>query len=258
MTNNSWPTTLEEAVQHILASYSPQQRQFCQKVKDGESLAFISIDLLGRIYEQLALENGQNKQLIADCAQRVIDQGQALKDPIETTEKLISDTVWEQLIPYRGPLIQTFHVGILGLPDAGKETFIQNISTDYGPGWVEVDDDLFIFCQKVQVLNVSDLSWILENKRGCIMLVDSTRRDELAEVTIVLEAYQAACQIPLIIAANKQDKPGALTSDEMRQALRIPQGVETVPCVALQTGSTQTVLLKLLNTIVQAMDRENP
>jgi hypothetical protein len=58
------------------------------------------------------------------------------------------------------------------------------------------------------------------------------------------------------VAANKQDVDDAWSPEDLRIALRIPEAVSMVPCVATERGSVKEVLLELLYSILELMEEE--
>jgi signal recognition particle receptor subunit beta len=49
--------------------------------------------------------------------------------------------------------------------------------------------------------------------------------------------------------ANKQDLPNAMSLEEIKAKLKLPDKIEIVPCVATQKDSVEWVLNKLLEKV---------
>jgi hypothetical protein len=59
------------------------------------------------------------------------------------------------------------------------------------------------------------------------------------------------------VAANKQDLEYAWTPEDLRIALRIPESVKMVPCVARDKESVKRTLLELLYLVLEMMEDES-
>ncbi|MCP4230813.1 MAG: GTP-binding protein, partial [bacterium] len=59
---------------------------------------------------------------------------------------------------------------------------------------------------------------------------------------------------PYVVAANKQDKEGGFSPDDVRNILSLPEDIPVLPCVALDKQQVKDVLLELCETILQNGD----
>ena len=102
-----------------------------------------------------------------------------------------------------------------------------------------------------------DFMWeiLSEGMLGFIVMVDSTRPETFREARSILETFRAYAPTPYVVAANKQDLPEAWDVEDMRLALRLPQHVKMLPCVATDKESVKRVLLELLYSILEELDR---
>lgn len=84
---------------------------------------------------------------------------------------------------------------------------------------------------------------------GVIVVVDATRPETFARAreTMQLTWKQG---LPLLIAANKQDVHGALTADEVRAKLDVPENVLVVGCIAKDRESCLEALRQLVDQIM--------
>ena len=67
---------------------------------------------------------------------------------------------------------------------------------------------------------------------GFIVLVDSTKPETFPEAKSIIEALCTNNRGPYILAANKQDLPGASSIDEVRAVLQLPDKIKVLPCIA--------------------------
>jgi hypothetical protein len=70
-----------------------------------------------------------------------------------------------------------------------------------------------------------------------------------------LETFRAYAPTPYIVAANKQDLPDAWELDDIRLALRLDPKIKILACTAKKKSSVKTVLLELLYSILEEMDK---
>ena len=172
--------------------------------------------------------------------------------------------------------MQTVTMVISGAASAGKSEFIRSISEievvsterkatdetrllkkdttvalDFGR--ITIANDLVVHLFGTPGQRRFDFMWeiLAEGALGLVVVVDSTRPETFRETTRIIEFFNALRPAPLIIAANKQDKATAWSPDELRLALRLPEQVSIVPCVATNRDSCKDVLLELLYEIME-------
>lgn len=172
--------------------------------------------------------------------------------------------------------MQTVKMVISGAVNAGKSEFIRSISEievvsterkatdetrllkkettvamDFGR--ITIANDLVLHLFGTPGQRRFDFMWeiLSDGALGLIIVVDSTRPETFRETTRILEFFGEMRQAPYIIAANKQDKDTAWSPDELRLALRLPENVKVVPCIATQRESCKNVLLELLYEIME-------
>lgn len=101
---------------------------------------------------------------------------------------------------------------------------------------------------------------------GAILVIDSRFQDNVVAPSYPLTAQELAfpdaqymsryyadhAPVPYVIAANRQDQPGAASAEEVRAMLRVPANIPVVPCVATDKESCKKVLLTLLDLVLEA------
>lgn len=158
--------------------------------------------------------------------------------------------------------IQTLEILILGLPDAGKSTFLRTISrqqTD-AHGWycgtVAVDDWLRIRFLEPPKQRHFDFMWLRElvehvNVPGIIVVCDSTRPEYFGGVVGMLETIRYYHPYtPCTLVANKQDEPYAWTAEDIRLGLGIPDSIDVISCNAKRMQDVKKAVLRLLYQIL--------
>ncbi|GAC1356397.1 MAG: ATP/GTP-binding protein [Herpetosiphon sp.] len=167
--------------------------------------------------------------------------------------------------------MQTVKVVISGAVNAGKSQFIRSISEvevvsterkatdetrllkkettvamDFGR--IGIANDLVLHLFGTPGQRRFDFMWeiLAEGSLGLVVMVDSTRPETFRETTRIIDFFNEIREVPYVIAANKQDRDTAWSPDELRLALRLPEHVKVIPCIATNRESVKKVLLELL------------
>ena len=81
--------------------------------------------------------------------------------------------------------------------------------------------------------------------RGLVMVVDATAEETFDEARALLADFLFPDSVPYVIAANKQDREGALRPEKLRYALDLGGEALILPCTASQRTSVQFILKQL-------------
>jgi small GTP-binding protein len=176
--------------------------------------------------------------------------------------------------------MQTVKMVITGPFNSGKTEFIQTVSEidvvatekkisseseriketttvamDFGR--ITVDEDLVLYLFGTPGQKRFDFMWeiLSEGMLGFIVMVDSTRPETFREARSILETFRLYAPTPYVVAANKQDQKDSWDTDDIRIALRLPNHVKLIPCVALDREAVKDVLLALLYSILAQMEK---
>jgi len=176
--------------------------------------------------------------------------------------------------------MQTVKMVVTGPFNAGKTEFIRSVSEidvvsterkistqaervkdqttvamDFGR--ITVDDNLVLYLFGTPGQRRFDFMWeiLSEGMLGFIVMVDSSRPETFREARNILETFRAYAPTPYVVAANKQDSMDAWELDDMRIALRLDPKVKFLPCVATDKETVKNVLLELLYSILEEMDK---
>jgi small GTP-binding protein len=91
---------------------------------------------------------------------------------------------------------------------------------------------------------------LAKNTVGFIYLLDSTDDSRWYEVFKQIAMFRKiAPKAPFIFAANKQDMPDAMTLEEIKKKLKLPEQFEIVPLVAFDKEQVAEVIEKLLEKV---------
>jgi small GTP-binding protein len=176
--------------------------------------------------------------------------------------------------------MQTVKMVITGPFNSGKTEFIQTVSEidvvstekkisseseriketttvamDFGR--ITVDDELVLYLFGTPGQKRFDFMWeiLSEGMLGFIVMVDSNRPETFREARSILETFRLYAPTPYVVAANKQDQKDSWDIDDVRIALRLPNHVDLIPCVALERDAVKAVLLALLYSILAQMEK---
>ena len=129
------------------------------------------------------------------------------------------------------------------------------VAMDFGR--ITVDDTLVLYLFGTPGQRRFDFMWeiLSEGMLGFIVMVDSTRPETFREARNILETFRAYAPTPYVVTANKQDSKDAWDLEDMRIALRLDPKVKFLPCVATEKEAVKKVLLELLYSILEEMEK---
>jgi small GTP-binding protein len=129
------------------------------------------------------------------------------------------------------------------------------VAMDFGR--ITVDDSLVLYLFGTPGQRRFDFMWeiLSEGMLGFIVMVDSTRPETFREARNILETFRAYAPTPYVVTANKQDSKDAWDLEDMRIALRLDPKVKFLPCVATDKEAVKKVLLELLYSILEEMEK---
>lgn len=175
--------------------------------------------------------------------------------------------------------MQSVKVVITGPFNAGKTTFIRTVSeitvlsterqvseeTSEGGGEttvamdfgrITVSDDVVLYLFGTPGQERFSFMWetLSEGMLGFVVLVDAAEPKTFDDAKGILKFFMSLSDVPFVVAANRADGNDSELMDGIRSDLELPINVRLVACDALDRESVKNVLLRLLYTIVEAMD----
>jgi small GTP-binding protein len=95
-----------------------------------------------------------------------------------------------------------------------------------------------------------DFMWdiLSQETDAVLMVVDSTARGSFDDARELLERF-APLQVPFMVAANKQDLPGAASLREVQAAVAPGAEGAALPCVGTKASSVRQVLSRLIEEV---------
>jgi hypothetical protein len=167
-----------------------------------------------------------------------------------------------QIIPYIPKIVVT------GPPESGKSVFVAHAS-DHGLsvdrkgssgetttvamdfGWLRRKDfDITLYGTPGQPRFDPMIQVLLKNAMGVVLVIDATKRDQLARARHLFQII-TGLKVPLVIAANKNDLPDCLSESEIRDKLGIADTIPVFSISAQQREDVLRVLESLVDFITQ-------
>jgi len=207
--------------------------------------AFVSFILWP--YDEKTIEKVKNTDCLIDVRgieQRVVFGQYFEVEKAKWLEKVENRSVMFKVIKPGGVRVYIPKILVTGPFHSGKSTFIHTLSNravsvdrlgttialDHGHvEYAGVSADIFgtpgqeRFDPLLRTLSL--------NAIGTIVMVDSTRPDTFERSkTMWQEVWKTG--MPVIFLANKQDEPGALSVDEIREKMALPEEITVLSCVA--------------------------
>jgi hypothetical protein len=161
---------------------------------------------------------------------------------------------------------QAVKIVVMGLPGAGKSSFIQTISEEVHRqqqafsswlfGRLTVDENLILHFSEPPSGKVADFMTMRDlitqmRAAGYILVLDSARSQSFAKFVSILYTIRGwDMTMPVVVAANKQDQHSAWSVDDIRIALGINDDVPVLPCVATERTMVEDVVINLLNQMM--------
>jgi signal recognition particle receptor subunit beta len=158
---------------------------------------------------------------------------------------------------------------IVGPSSSGKTTFVASMNELEPPpqedgihvnmdvGKIGLGEDSAVYLLYVPHYYTA-LQMLQEVIMGVVILCDSTQPDLFGEVQQMVETSQQCTTVPIVLAANKQDLPSALSIGDIRAEMRLPAEIPVVPCIATDKKSVSKVLIALLYKVLEQMEQAKP
>ena len=130
------------------------------------------------------------------------------------------------------------------------------VAMDFGR--ITVGNDLVLYLFGTPGQRRFDFMWdiLSQGMLGFVVMVDSTKPETFREAKRILETFEGYASTPYVVAANKQDMEDAWEPEDLRIILRLKPDVKILPCTATDKESVKNVLLELLYSILEELDKE--
>ncbi len=161
----------------------------------------------------------------------------------------------------------TLYVFVTGPNGSGKTQFLRSLGAPDG-FWLDDEEGLeyrrlevdatlevYLFC----AVDASRFDHLLQIPQrdllGHVVMVDSTDPDTWSEARVMIANCRGYALLPTLIAANKQDLPGASPAEQVGAWIGMGSMMKVHPCVATDTESVRNLFLQLLYSVNSEIDR---
>jgi uncharacterized protein len=131
------------------------------------------------------------------------------------------------------------------------------VAMDFGR--ITIDETLVLYIFGTPGARRFDFMWEIfaEGILGYVFMVDSRAPETFREAQSLfrtLIAYSPG--LPCVFAANFHNLPNAWDIEALRIALRIPNEIPIIPCIATDRESVKGVMIALLNEVLKGVETD--
>lgn len=134
-------------------------------------------------------------------------------------------------------------------PDCGAEKASTTVGFDFGIALMADCPPLHLYGTPGQPRFMIAAEALVYDCAAYIVLVDSTQREVLDETIGLMQRLTRLAPAPVLVVANKQDLPGAVSCAEISRHLDALHAEVVVPCVATDARSVRVILQLLCRRI---------
>jgi small GTP-binding protein len=137
-------------------------------------------------------------------------------------------------------------------PDKARTT----VAMDFGR--IGIDSELVLYLFGTPGQDRFEFMWEVlgEGMLGYVVLIDADRPESVQEAVTILAAFRKMAPVPFVVAMNRSSSVDPDVEGELREVLELDQSVPVVACDATDKASVKLVLLSLLHTVLESLDRE--
>jgi small GTP-binding protein len=137
-------------------------------------------------------------------------------------------------------------------PDKARTT----VAMDFGR--IGIDSELVLYLFGTPGQDRFEFMWEVlgEGMLGYVVLIDADRPESVQEAVTILAAFRKMAPVPFVVAMNRSSSVDPDVEGELREVLELDPSVPVVACDATDKASVKLVLLSLLHTVLESLDRE--
>ena len=137
-------------------------------------------------------------------------------------------------------------------PDKARTT----VAMDFGR--IGIDSDLVLYLFGTPGQDRFEFMWEVlgEGMLGYVLLLDHSRPESVHEAKTILAAFRKMAPVPFVVAVNRSDGLAPEDEQRVREELGLDPATAVVPCDATEKASVKTVLLALLQAVLESIERE--
>ena len=137
-------------------------------------------------------------------------------------------------------------------PDKARTT----VAMDFGR--IGIDSDLVLYLFGTPGQDRFEFMWEVlgEGMLGYVVLIDADRPESVQEAVTILAAFRKMAPVPFVVAMNRSSSVDPDAEAGLREVLALDPSVPVLACDATDKASVKLVLLSLLHTVLESLDRE--
>jgi small GTP-binding protein len=128
------------------------------------------------------------------------------------------------------------------------------VAMDFGR--IGIDSDLVLYLFGTPGQDRFEFMWEVlgEGMLGYVLMLDASRPDSVVEAKTILAAFRRMAPVPFVVAVNRSDGLGPDDEMQVRVDLDLEPSISIVPCDATDKASVKTVLLALLQAVLESLE----
>ena len=137
-------------------------------------------------------------------------------------------------------------------PDKARTT----VAMDFGR--IGIDSELVLYLFGTPGQDRFEFMWEVlgEGMLGYVVLIDADRPESVQEAVTILAAFRKMAPVPFVVAMNRSSSVDPDAEAGLREVLALDPSVPVLACDATDKASVKLVLLSLLHTVLESLDRE--
>jgi small GTP-binding protein len=142
------------------------------------------------------------------------------------------------------------------LSEARADKAQTTVAMDFGR--IGIDSDLVLYLFGTPGQDRFEFMWEVlgEGMLGYVLLLDASRPESVQEAKTILAAFRRMARVPFVVAVNRSEGLAPEDETQVRNELDLEPSIPIVPCDATDKSSVKTVLLALLQAVLESIDRE--
>ncbi len=131
------------------------------------------------------------------------------------------------------------------------------VAMDFGR--IGIDSDLVLYLFGTPGQDRFEFMWEVlgEGMLGYVLLLDASRPESVPESLTILAAFRKMAPVPYVVAINRSDGLSPDEEAQLRAELDLDITIPVVACDATDKSSVKTVLLALLQAVLESIERES-
>jgi signal recognition particle receptor subunit beta len=122
-------------------------------------------------------------------------------------------------------------------------------------GRISISDDVVLYLFGTPGQERFSFMWetLSEGMLGFVLIVDGGNPESVTDAASIIEFFTRMSDVPFVVAANRTAPDDEVSLRNLREELRLAEGVPLLGCDARDKESVKSILLGLLYRILESM-----